>query len=76
MIIKILDFLNVLDDSGRLSITNIAAMSLIAKLVFTSNPDLSTIGATAVGILNYMHKRQVISRSNDDTRSNSSEPSA
>ena len=30
---------------------------MVIKLVITSNPDLATIGITAVSFLNYMHKR-------------------
>jgi hypothetical protein len=66
---KLLDFLNLLDDSGRLSITNVSAIVLVAKLALTSNPDLATVGSTAIGLLNYMHKRSVISGStNDDSK--------
>ncbi len=55
---KVLAFLNVLDYNGTsLSITNIAVIAMITKLVLTSNPDLATVGVTAVSFLNYMHKR-------------------
>ena len=70
-VLKLLDFCNLLDDSGRLSITNIAAIVLVAKLALTSNPDLATVGSTALGLLNYMHKRMVIS--NSSTSSGDSE---
>ena len=56
---KVLDFLNILDDTGRLSITNISAIVLIAKLALTANPDLVTVGSTAIGLLNYAHKRYI-----------------
>ncbi len=70
MIIKVLDFCNLLDDSGRLSITNIAAIVLVTKLALTGNPDLATVGSTALGLLNYAHKRYVNSQpgSTDDTK--------
>jgi len=56
---KILDFCNVLDDTGRLSITNVAVMGLVGKLIITSNPDLATVGTTIIALVNYMHKRSV-----------------
>lgn len=58
ILLKILDFCSLLDYSGaRLSISNIAVISLVTKLALTSNPDLATIGVTVVSLLNYMHKR-------------------
>lgn len=70
-LLKILAFLNVLDYNGCLSISNIAVIALISKLVLTSNPDIATVGITAVSILNYMHKRS----SNASSGSNNQESS-
>lgn len=62
---KILDFCNVLSYDGKLSITNIAVIAMITKLVLSPSPDLATVGVTAVSFLNYMHKRN----SNNDDKS-------
>lgn len=64
-LLRLLDFLNLTDDAGNLSITNISVILMVSKLVLTSNPDLATIGVTAVSFLNYMHKRSAISGSNE-----------
>ncbi len=55
---QILNFLNLLDDSGRLSITNLAVMVALAKLgVSHTNP--VDVGVLFTSILNYGHKRLV-----------------
>lgn len=56
-LLKILSFCNILDDSGNLSLTNLAFIAMVAKLVLTKNPDYATLGATVATVLNYMHKR-------------------
>lgn len=74
MLVKLKNFLafcNVLDYNGNLSISNLSVIALISKLVITSNPDIATVGVTAVSILNYMHKRS----SNAETGSSSKESS-
>lgn len=60
---KILDFCSILSYDGKLSITNIAVIALITKLVLSPSPDLATVGITAVSILNYMNKRSTSDKS-------------
>lgn len=69
MMIRILSFLNLLDDSNRLSITNIALIGLILKMVCASNVDWPSIVAVIAAFGNYSHKRIVNSQgvSNDDS---------
>lgn len=62
---KILAFFNLLDNNGNVSITNVSAIILITKLALTSNPDLATVGSTAIALLNYAHKRSAIKDSID-----------
>ncbi len=71
MILKILDFLNILDYSGRISLTNLALISLVGKLLISPNPDFATIGSVVVAMANYMHKRSI----NDKSGQDSQEPS-
>lgn len=61
---KILGFLNLLDDEGRLSITNVAVIVGIVKMATMTS--MSSVDAVAlVGtLLNYAHKRSV--KSNAD----------
>lgn len=54
---QVLNFLNILDSDGNLSLTNLAFIAMVAKLVLTKNPDYATLGATVATVLNYMHKR-------------------
>lgn len=56
---RVLSFLNLLDTSGNLSITNIAVIVGITKMAFASQ--FSSVDAVAlVGtLLNYAHKRTV-----------------
>ena len=60
IILKVLDFLNLLDYSGeRLSITNIALVALIAKLSLSSNVDWPSIVAVITAFGNYASKRHI-----------------
>lgn len=64
-ILRILDFCNILDYDKRLSLTNIALIALIAKLIFSPSSDLATVGTTAIAFANYMHKRSVSNKADD-----------
>lgn len=67
IVLKILDFCNLLDYSQkRLSLTNLALISLVLKLIITRNPDLSTIGTTVIAFANYMQRRSA-NNSKEDT---------
>lgn len=67
--LKILAFLNLLDDSNRLSITNIALIGLLIKMCVASNTDWPSMVAVITAFGNYAHKRVVNSQgaSNDDS---------
>lgn len=67
--IKLLSFLNLLDDSGNLSITNIALIAFFTKILFSPQLDGASVVAMVSLLANYMHKRSVISQdsSNDKT---------
>lgn len=70
-ILKILDFFNLLDYSNRISLTNLALIALVGKLLVTPNPDFATIGSVIIAFANYMHKRST----NDQSGQNSQGPS-
>lgn len=65
-IIKTLDFCNILDYNKRLSLTNIALIALVVKLVVSPSPDLATVGSVVIAFSNYMHKRSTNQGSQDD----------
>lgn len=69
IVLKILDFCNLLDYSGKLSITNIALIGLICKMVFASNVDWPSIVAVIAAFSNYAHKRVVSQDSSEDAKS-------
>lgn len=58
-IVKALDFLNLIDDNGRLSITNIALIGLLCKLSFSTNVDWPSVVAVITAFGNYGVKRVV-----------------
>lgn len=62
IILKILDFLNLLSYDRKLSITNIALYVLLGKLVLSSNVDWPSIVAVITAFANYSIKRVVNQR--------------
>lgn len=56
---KLLDFLNLLDYSGRLSPTNVALCIVTIRLAMAPQPSLIDLGALLIGLANYAHKRVV-----------------
>jgi hypothetical protein len=67
VLFKILDFFNLLDESGyRISITNVAVIVLISKILFSSNVDWPSVVAVIVSFGNYSHKRYVLSKDTHD----------
>lgn len=56
-------FFQLTDDRGRLSITNIATMVVIAKIALAVSIDWGVISALLITLLNYSHKRHVGCRS-------------
>ena len=61
--LRLLGFLNLTDDAGNLSITNIGLIALISKMVCTPNIDWPSVVAVITAFANYAHKRAVISNS-------------
>lgn len=70
LVLKALDFCNLLDYNGKLSITNIALVALIAKLALSGNTDWPSLVAVITAFSNYAHKR-VVSQGNQDAESGS-----
>lgn len=68
--LKLLAFLNVLDDSNRLSITNLALIGLIMKMILASNVDWPSIVAVVAAFGNYSHKRSINAQGVQDDDSN------
>jgi DNA-binding transcriptional regulator YdaS (Cro superfamily) len=66
IVLKILDFCNLLDYTGtRLSITNIALIGLVTRLAVTKDIDWPSLVAVITAFGNYAHKRT--SGSSEDT---------
>lgn len=59
-LLTILNFLNILDSEGRLSITNLGLICLLIKVMISPDADWSSIVAIVVAFANYMHKREKI----------------
>lgn len=58
-IIKTLDFLKILDYDGGISLTNVAFIAILVKILITPNVEWAPIIALATSTINYMHKRSV-----------------
>lgn len=65
MLKRIMLFLNLLDTTGNLSITNIAVIVCIVKMAMSSQFSGMDVGALMVTLLNYAHKRSIISGAPD-----------
>ncbi len=63
---KILDFCNVLDYNKKLSITNIALIALLGKMLLAPNIDWPSLVAVIVAFSNYAHKRAVSSNAENE----------
>lgn len=73
--LRVLDFLNILDYSKRLSLTNISLVLLVGKLLVTPNPDFAVVGSVIIAFANYAHKRSTNQGSNAETRQDDTGPS-
>lgn len=62
-IIKILDFCNLLDYNKKLSVTNVALLVLLGKILVAASIDWPSIVALIGTLANYAHKREVNDRS-------------
>jgi hypothetical protein len=56
---RFLTFLNLLDNSGNLSITNVAVIICLVKIAMASQFSGTEVGALVATLLNYSHKRFV-----------------
>lgn len=54
---KVVQFLNLLDASGKLSITNLAVLICLVKLAVSPSASITEAGALLVALGNYAHKR-------------------
>lgn len=54
----ILQFLNVVDRKGNLSITNVAVIIVVTKIAIAQSVGITEAGALLITLLNYGHKRQ------------------
>jgi hypothetical protein len=58
-VIKVCNFLNLIDSQGRLSVTNLAVLVCLIKLSFTSGASITEMGTLLAALANYAHKRAV-----------------
>jgi len=56
---KILQFFRLVDENKQLSLTNIAVMVSIAKIIITPANDMKDIGLLIIPMLSYIHKRHI-----------------
>jgi flagellar biosynthesis component FlhA len=56
-LIKLLNWLNLLDYSGKLSITNCAVVLLLVKIAYAPTLDWAVVSGLLVTLLSYSHKR-------------------
>ncbi len=59
MLSKILQFFNLTDAQGNLSISNIAVIVLITKIALAPVLDWPTAAALLMSLMNYGHKRMI-----------------
>lgn len=57
-IIAVLDWFNLLDNEKKLSITNVAVVALVIKMLVAPNLDWPSVTGMLIVFANYMHKRQ------------------
>lgn len=55
---KILNFLSLLDKDNNISITNVAVIIMVTKLMFIPTFTLAEVSAFVIVMLNYGHKRR------------------
>lgn len=56
---NILTFFNLLDSEGHLSITNVAVVVALVKLVISPSASITEAGTLLIALANYAHKRVV-----------------
>lgn len=60
---SVLNFLNVLDSEGRLSITNLAVIIVLIKITIAPTASIVEMGALFISLANYHLKRKTIADS-------------
>lgn len=61
-LLRLLDFCNLLDYNKKISITNIALIALISKIMMAVTIDFPSVVALATVFANYIHRRSMISK--------------
>lgn len=56
---KVLEFFNLLDNQGKLSITNLAVIVVLSKLIMAPAAGLTEAVTLLIALVNYGHKRMV-----------------
>jgi hypothetical protein len=54
---KVLDFLSILGYDGRVSLTNVALIALVTKIVISPSVDWPSVVAIVTAFGNYAHRR-------------------
>lgn len=61
-LIKSLSFLRVIDSNKQLSITNIAVIAVLIKLILAPALSITAAGTLLVTLISYSHKRHTLSK--------------
>ena len=56
---KVVNFLNLTDAAGKLSITNLAVLICLVKLAISPSASITEAGALLAALVNYGHKRAI-----------------
>lgn len=62
---QVLTFLNLLDNGGNLSITNVAVLICLYKIAASAQFSGTEVGALIATLMNYAHKRLINSGGDD-----------
>jgi hypothetical protein len=68
MLRKIAYFLCLIDDTPQLSLSNIAFLVILGKIIVTPSVDWTALVTLAITCLNVMHDRHVNTTSNSDVQ--------
>ncbi len=66
---KLLNFFNLLDSEGRLSLTNTALVVTVVKLAIAPQASITEVGAMFLAIANYALKRNAINSNQEPDES-------
>lgn len=62
---KVMKYLNLLDSSGNLSITNLAVLITLVRLAISPSASITEAGSLLVALASYSHKRYITAKSKD-----------